>query len=181
MYRVLNEIHPKRILELGLGQTTRMIGRYTSTHEDVIHFVVEHDPAWIDFFKNDFVLSERSRIIQLEREMAPYKEAAEVRVFKDFAQQFKDEKFDFISIDAPLGVDMKQYSRIDVLKIMPACLAEDFIIMIDDTERPGEAQTVKEMKRVLEENGIVYATGRYSGIKDCTVISSINLKFVCSM
>lgn len=181
MYRILNEIHPQRILDLGLGQSTRMIGQYASSHENVTHFVVEHDPVWIDFFKKDFVLSERSQIMQLDREMEPYKEAAEVRVFKNFTQQFKGEKFDFISIDAPLGGDMKQYSRIDVLKLLPGCLADSFIIMIDDTQRPGEAQTVKEMKRVLEENGIAYATGRYSGVKDCTVISSINLKFVCSM
>ncbi len=59
MYRVLNEIRPKNILELGLGQSTRMIGQYAMAHEDVMHFVVEHDPEWIDFFTRDFALSSR--------------------------------------------------------------------------------------------------------------------------
>ena len=54
MYRVLNEIHPRRILELGLGQSTRMLGQYAAAHENVSHFVVEHDPEWIDFFQRDF-------------------------------------------------------------------------------------------------------------------------------
>ena len=84
MYRVLNEIHPKRILELGLGQSMRMLGQYAAVHEKVSHFVVEHDPEWIDFFQRDFQLSARSRIIQLERKMEPYKEASAVRVFKGF-------------------------------------------------------------------------------------------------
>ena len=181
MYRVLNEICPKRILELGLGQSTRMIGQYAMANEDVTHFVVEHDPEWIAFFKRDFALSERSRIIQLDREMEPYKEASEVRVFKGFADRFKNEKFDFISIDAPLGGDMKQYSRIDVLKILPDCLADDFVIMIDDSQRPGETQTVKEMTNKLENSGIAYKTGKYAGNKECTIISSWNLKFVCTM
>ena len=113
--------------------------------------------------------------------MIPFKEAEAVRVFKGFEEQFGGKKFDFISIDAPLGVDMKQYARIDVLKMLPGCLADSFIIMIDDTERSGETNTVNAMKEQLEQSGISFAVGRYSGDKDCTVICSENLKFVCSM
>ena len=177
----VNEICPKRILDLGLGQSTRMIGQYTMANEDVTHLVVEHDSEWIAFFKQAVALNDRSRIIQLDREMEPYKEAPQVRVFKGFAEQFKNEKFDFISIDAPFGLDMKQYSRIDVLKILPDCLADDFIIMIDDTDRSGERQTVKEMIAKLENSGISYKTGKYAGNKECIIICSENLKFVCSM
>ena len=181
MYRILNEIHPQHILELGLGQSTRMIGQYVSSQADAEHFVVEHDSEWIDFFSRDFALSERSKIIKLDREMIPFKEAETVRVFKGFEEQFGGKRFDFISIDAPLGGDMKQYARIDVLKMLPGCLADSFIIMIDDTERSGETNTVNAMKEQLEQSGIAFAVGRYSGDKDCTVICSENLKFVCSM
>ena len=76
---------------------------------------------------------------------------------------------------------MKEYARIDVLQMIPACLAEDFIIMIDDCERSGEKRTVMEMERVLQENQILYRKGKYSGKKDCIVIASNVLKFVCSM
>lgn len=181
MYRVLNEIQPQQILELGLGQSTRMIGQYVSSHEDAEHFIVEHDPEWIDFFSRDFALCERSKIIKLDREMISFKEAKAVRTFKGFEEQFGGSKFDFISIDAPFGGDMKQYSRIDVLKILPDCLANDFIIIMDDTERYGETNTVNAMKEQLKQSGIAFAMGRYSGDKDCTVICSENLKFVCSM
>ena len=181
MYRILNEVQPQNILELGLGQSTKMIGQYTSYYKRVHHQVVEHDPEWIDFFKKNYSLSERTKLIQLNREFVSYKEAEKVRVFKDFSQTFKGQKFDFISIDAPLGGDMKEYARIDVLQMIPTCLAEDFIIMIDDCERSGEAHTVMEMERVLQENQILYKKGKYSGKKDCIVIASNALKFVCSM
>lgn len=181
MYRILNEVQPQNILELGLGQSTKMIGQYTSYYKRVHHQVVEHDPEWIDFFKKNYSLSERTKLIQLNREFVSYKEAEKVRVFKDFYQTFKGQKFDFISIDAPLGGDMKEYARIDVLQMIPTCLAEDFIIMIDDCERSGEAHTVMEMERVLQENQILYKKGKYSGKKDCIVIASNALKFVCSM
>ena len=181
IYRILNEVQPQNILELGLGQSTKMIGQYTSYYKGVHHQVVEHDPEWIDFFKKNYSLSERTKLIQLNREFVSYKEAEKVRVFKDFSQTFKGQKFDFISIDAPLGGDMKEYARIDVLQMIPACLAEDFIIMIDDCERSGEKRTVMEMERVLQENQILYRKGKYSGKKDCIVIASNVLKFVCSM
>lgn len=87
----------------------------------------------------------------------------------------------FIIRDAPFGGDVKQYARIDVLKLLPDCLADEFVIMIDDTERSGEKNTVAEMTGVLKRNGIAYGIGKYSGVKDCTVISSANLIFVCSV
>lgn len=181
MYRVLNEARPKRILELGLGQSTRMIAQYAAVHEGVTHIVVEHDPDWIRFFQNDFELSARSKIVQLDREMAPYKEAEAVRVFKGFREMFAGQTFDFISIDAPLGGDMKQYARIDVLGLLPECLSEDFVIMIDDYERSGETHTLAEMERRLNECGIPYKRGRYSGKKDCALISAEHMGFLTTM
>ena len=76
---------------------------------------------------------------------------------------------------------MKQYARIDVLGMLPGCLAESFIIIIDDAERSGETHTIKEMSEALKSARIPFAMGRYSGKKDCMVICSDDLKFVCSM
>lgn len=181
MYRVLNEARPKRILELGLGQSTRMIAQYAAAHEDVEHIVVEHDAEWIAFFKNDFALSERTRIVQLDREMVPYKDAEAVRVFRGFREAFAGQKFDFIFIDAPLGGDMKQYARVDVLGLLPECLDGDFVIMIDDAERSGEIRTVAEMRKRLEETGIAHKCGRYSGKKDCVLICGEHSGFLTTM
>lgn len=180
MYRVLNEVHPRNILELGLGQSTRMIAQYAACCK-ARHQIVEHDPEWIEFFARSFKLLLCSSIVTLDRELVPYKEAEAVRVFKDFSKTFAGQRFDFISIDAPLGGDMKQYARIDVLQLLPDCLAEDFVIMLDDCERPGENHTWEEMKRVLSAAGVVYSEGAYGGVKDCRVMSSTSLKFVCSL
>lgn len=180
MYRVLNEVHPRNILELGLGQSTRMIAQYAACCK-ARHQIVEHDPEWIEFFARSFKLPPCSSIVTLDRELVPYKEAEAVRVFKDFSKTFAGQRFDFISIDAPLGGDMKQYARIDVLQLLPDCLAEDFVIMLDDCERPGEQHTWKEMEHALDSHGVKYATGVYSGKKDCWIMSSESLKFVCSM
>ena len=181
IYRVLNEVRPKRILELGLGQSTRLIGQYAAAFDDVEHIVVEHDLDWIRFFQNDFQLSERSQIVQLDREMIPYKEAEEVRVFKGFREAFAEKKFDFICIDAPLGSDMKQYSRIDVLSILPQSLQSSFIIMLDDFNRLGEQNAVKEIEVVLKAKKIPYSMGKQSGITNLCILTSLDYKFLTSL
>lgn len=181
MYRVLNEARPKHILELGLGQSTRMIAQYAAAFDDVEHIVVEHDQDWINFFKNDFALSQRTEIVRLDREMVAYKEAETVRVFKGFAERFAHKKFDFIFIDAPLGGDMKQYARIDVLKLLPDCLMDRFAIMLDDCERVGERHTIAEMENVLKQNRVAFHRGVYSGAKDVMIWTSPDQKFLCSM
>ena len=50
MYRVLDVVRPKAILELGLGQSTKMIAQYSMANTDVKHYVVERDLNWVAFF-----------------------------------------------------------------------------------------------------------------------------------
>ncbi len=181
MYRVLNESKPRKILELGLGQSTRMIAQYAAAHEGVEHYVVEHDPEWIQFFTNDFPLPAATKIVQLPWDFVPYREAESVRVYKDFGETFAGKKFDFISIDGPLGGDMKEYSRIDVLGLLPDGLDEDFVVLMDDYERPGERRTVKDMEARLTEAGVSVAAGTYSGNKKLILLTSQTRSFLASM
>lgn len=181
MYRVLNETRPKRILELGLGQSTRMIAQYAAAFQDVEHIVVEHDPEWVEFFCNDFPLPKNTKIVMLEREMVPYKDADAVRVFKGFKETFQGQKFDFISVDAPLGGDMKQYARIDVLNLIPDGLSDHFVIMVDDCNRIGETNTVKEIQQCLADYQIGHQTGWYQGEKISVLICPVRMGFLCSM
>ena len=82
-------------------------------------------------------------------------------------------------IDAPKGGE--GYSRMDVLKIIPQCLPESFTIMLDDYERNGEQNTIKEVLKVLDTHNIKYVTGVHSGEKDVIVITSEDNKFFCSL
>ena len=181
VYRILNEVKPRRVLELGLGQSTRLLGQYAAHNPEVQHTVVEHDPNWIQFFQQDFGLSKNSQIVQLEREYKQFKEDDRVLAFSNFKETFVGQKFDFISIDAPLGGEAIVYARIDILDLIPDSLAESFIIVLDDFNRQGEKNTIKVLEEKLKETGITYVRGVYSGQKDCLVICSEDLKFVCSM
>lgn len=181
VYRILNAVKPKKILELGLGQSTKLLSQYAKANKEVKHTVVEHDQEWIDFYKRENELAENTEILKLEREYRKYKNDDKVLAFKEFKENLQGQKFDFISIDAPLGANAKIYARVDVLEILPECLEEDFVIVIDDYNRKGEKNTVNEVERILKEYNISYCKGIYYGEKECMVISSKKLKFVCSM
>lgn len=181
VYRILNEVRPKNLLELGLGQSTRLIGQYAASNKEVQHTVVEHDPAWIQFFEQDFPLATNSEIVLLEREYRTFREDDHVLAFKNFKETFSGRKFDFISIDAPLGSEAIVYARVDILDLLPDVLADSFIIIMDDFNRQGEKNTVAVLEEILQKNEIAYEKGIYSGKKDCIVICSKNLKYVKSM
>lgn len=180
MYRILNETKPMQILELGLGQSTKMIAQYAQ-YKKAEHIVVEHDSSWADFFKNSFSMPECSKIEICELTFVPYKKEQAIRVYDGLKERLGNKKFDFISIDAPRGGDMKQYARIDILQMLPDCLGENFVILLDDYNRSGEQQTVREIGECLKKNGIAYKKGTYNGMKDCILICAEHLRFLTTM
>jgi hypothetical protein len=181
LYRVLNEIRPQGILELGLGQSTRMIAQYAEAHDDTRHVVVEHDQTWIDFFSRSYRLPGSTEILPLEWGYVPYGDAEAVRVYSGFKQALDSQRFSLISIDGPLGGDMPEYARIDVLGLMPDCLEASFVIMLDDCERDGESHTMAAMQNSLSDAGIEFRSCIYSGDKDLGLLCSTDLAFLCSL
>ena len=133
------------------------------------------------FSRNFDARTERSDIVQREWTMEPFRDVDAVRVFSGFQERFQSEHFDLISIDAPLGGDMKEYARIDVLKLLPDCLGENFVIMIDDSQRSGEINTIKEMENRLNACQIKYCIGRYKGDNECTLICAASESFLITM
>ena len=181
LYRVLNEMRPKHILELGLGQTTRMIGQYATFYEECSHHVVEHDEKWIDFFKRDFFLGGRTEVVNLALKNKTYCEDDMVLGYDNFKETFLNKKFDLISIDGPFGFNAKVYSRIDILELLPDCLQPSFVILIDDYDRKGEQNTVAQIKQKLNDYAIPFFFGEYAGKKNSCVIVSEDRAFLCSM
>ena len=181
IYRVLDEFKPQSILELGLGQSTKLIAQYVEANYGVCHKVIENDKKWITFFKNGNKISERTEIIYKELSESQLNGKEHIRCYKDFSNQIYPGKYDFIFIDAPIGWDMKEYSRIDILSILPDCLSGSFVIIVDDSQRQGERNTIAEIEKKLDENNILYSEGRYAGEKETCLIASQNWSFLSSL
>lgn len=181
LYRILNEIKPTSILELGLGQSSKMIAQYAAANSEIDYSIVEHDSDWVLFFSANQTLPFASHLIMLQLTMQPYQEAEHVRSYQDFGKQFSGRRFDLVLIDAPQGGDMKEYSRIDMLELIPQSLAERFIIILDDTNRSGERNTARAISKKLEDARIEHCSSVYAGEKQFTVWCSKDVRFLCSM
>lgn len=189
LYRILDEFQPKSILEMGLGQSTKMIGSYVkwkvNRNEECSHIVVEHDKTWIDFFNNSFELSSGTKVVQLDLSKVEIDASwvdggkTEVNIYVGVGEQLKEQKFDLIFIDGPFGSPV--YSRIDIIDLIPECLNESFILMLDDAERHGEQNTLTLIRNFLAESGIKHCMNYYTGQKATAIITSPELHFYCTM
>ena len=181
LYRVLDEFRPHSILELGLGQSTKMISQYVASQEDVTHKVIEHDESWRDFFKNGNKLSDRTQIIQKKLTETELNGKEHIRCYEDFEEGIVPGKYDLIFIDAPVGGDMPDYARVDILKIVPEALQGDFVIILDDYNRVSEKNMINELKKKFGREKMLISSGVYEGYKNMIILTSEKWKFLCTL
>lgn len=176
--RILNDGKPHKILDLGLGISSTIISHYCSKNTEMIHDIVEQDIDWSNFYKNNKEISQFTTIHILECLEKEYKGNI-INYYNAFESVVNNKKYDLISIDGPKGSD--RFSRRDIVDYIPEILAEDFIILMDDTNRIGEKDTIEEIKNKLESNNIEFYEGTYESVKNCNVIASKNNRFFCSL
>lgn len=180
LYRVLNEVKPRCILELGLGQSTKMLAQYAKANTNSSHFVIEHDPRWINFFQSDVQLPSNSHLVQLGLSCSNFK-GYNVTTYDNIRSYFgNSNQFDLISVDGPFGSNTR-YSRVDIVEMIPDSLSDSFVIMMDDTDRSGEKNTSQLIMDLLKSKKIDFSFGNYKGEKDITIICSESLKFLCTL
>ena len=180
MTRILNELQPHSVLDLGLGVSSTLISCYFTFKDDKedIHTIVEHNNDWIRFYLKQHPLSKASNIIIcncVEEKIngQPY------YVYEGLKERLANKKYSVISVDGPIGSD--KYSRRDILKLLPTILEDSFVIVFDDVNRIGEQKTIDEIKSILKDEKIMYHTGIYSGESDCCVIASDDNQYFCSL
>lgn len=181
LFRVLNSARPSSILELGLGQSTKMITQYVASNSAAKHRVVEHDTSWISFFREENDICKQSEIIPVDLVTAPFEEDDTVLMYKDFAEKVSDRTYDFISVDAPFGAEANIYARVDIISIIPKCLDDSFVIMVDDANRAGEQHMIVRLKEKLDKAGISYCCATYRGNKTTHILTSPDKKFLCTV
>lgn len=176
LYRILDEIKPQSILECGLGQSSKLTIQYAETNNAKLT-ICENNPEWLSFFKCQFPTADKYTKI-LDTEMVNIVPEYESRTYANFKNLIKDEKFDLILIDGPLGSE--HYSRPEILDIVDN-LNESFIILLDDMNRIGEQETWNLLKNKLKEKGISFKEKIYSSDKSLGMLVSQDLQYLTSL
>lgn len=176
--RILSDYKPEKILDLGLGESSKLISTYLEhylPHSN--HTIVEQDEKWALAFSNRFQLSERSKIVHCPLQVVEIK-GFQSQSYTHFKENITG-KFDLYIVDGPFGSE--RYSRYDIISLVENFDASDeFIIMMDDTNRPGERDTRNDIVSLLKSKNISHHLGDYQGNKTVSVICSDQFKFATS-
>ncbi len=180
LYRVLSSIKPNNILEFGLGQSSKMVHQYAQFF-DKKAITVEHDKDWVDFFLNGREGDYPVNIQMLDLEQIEYK-GERALVYKDCKKAFTDQKFDLVIVDGPFGFTPDTvYSRLQILDIVQECIADDFVIIMDDFDRKGEKNTVQEIFDCFARNNIGIVSREYVSVKNHILITTPRFHFLTTL
>ena len=177
--RILSDYKPNKIIELGLGESSKFVSNYLENYLfDSSHIIIEQDENWKNSFETSYKLSSRSKIVHCliqEKEIKGFK----TKMYQGLNEKI-NENFDLYIVDGPHG--SKRYSRYDIVSLA-SNFNEDhqFIIVMDDTNRQGEKDTVADIKEVLKMKNISFYQGDYVGNKCVTLIVSEKYKYSISM
>lgn len=182
LYRILNEVKPMNILELGMGETTKMIQKYKEAlNPNAFCVTVEHDKEWIELKRDNGISLDLINVVNAE--------LGEISVNGRNTKQYINlperlssfsKKFNLFLIDGPFGSE--NYSRYNIVElIMNNFLENEFIIIMDDYNRKGEKDTIDEMKKLLTGKGIDFGEAAYRGDKEFYILVSPKYRYLLSL
>ena len=150
LINVLEKSHPKRICELGAGQSTKIFEQYCDKNKAKL-FTIEHDKTWA---RKDTVLFPLVEKTSIDINGNIYETCNKYDGLEDWLKT--QNKFDFVSIDGPYGYGERKkytYARIQVLSfILLNKLSDRAYIFYHDSERPNSKTTMKEIEKQLGNN-----------------------------
>jgi predicted O-methyltransferase YrrM len=177
LYRVLERFRPKSILELGAGESTRMIAQYTNTFADSTCLTIDHNPYWIELIKENFPLAKDRHTCKTAELVAQTFENQPIKVYKNLDEIAKAhaESYDLIIVDG--GDSSDNFSRLSVLRCLDL-LAPTFTILIDDLDRNGEGHLLQLMNLYFNSRNIQISCKfiQENGLNKQMIISSADQK-----
>ena len=177
LYRILDKLRPLNILEMGLGQTTRLTSQYITYNNLQAKLIVcEHNADWIDVYRKDLPNTNNLDIHHFDLEYFDYEEQQNDK-YSGLLEYVKKQKFDLIIVDGPVGGN-KNLPRSNILDLIRNDnLADNFVIIFDDAERTGEQKTISLTQNLLKEKAINFTTYERCGIKRQHIITSTSYHF----
>jgi hypothetical protein len=159
--RALTEQAFSSVLELGAGQTTKLLGRYASI-SSVRVTTVEHDEAWIRRLR-DGVAPERHTLVR-----APIRSFMDSQVGRydwyDLDALFSAREalpFDLFVIDGPTGT--RHYSRFGIVPRFHDLCAEEWLVIWDDLDRSADLESFGEFVHRQQRAGVAVGCAFYVG------------------
>lgn len=145
--RVLVELKPASVLDIGCGQSTLLINDLVRTLEGPEPFVtsLDHDAHWAG------IIAAQVRHRVVTSPLRRTNVAGHVTDTYDWSLPELMGPFNLAVVDGPIG--RAQFSRVGALALAGR-MAEDFVIIMDDVDRQGERDTADLLLASLRARGM---------------------------
>ena len=176
--RVLKEYKPAKILEMGLGESSKFISVYLDNYlYNTEHYILEQDKDWAAHFNKNFQLSKNSRIVISPLTTKIIKDN-NVKCYEDLSV-INNQIYNLYVIDGPFG--SINFSRFEIVELSKGFSTDDeFIIIMDDYNRVGEQNTIAALIEILNDKKITFYSNVYSGKKEVFILGTEKYKHVQS-
>ncbi|MFG1919002.1 class I SAM-dependent methyltransferase [Micromonospora sp. NPDC048898] len=156
---VLNEVvinRRRHIVELGSGISSVYLGRLARQRGGQV-WTVEHDEQWADTIEQQLADESLDDVVTVVR--APLAPTASAWPHEENAwyetdairRGIADQPIDLLIIDGPPASDVaRQHSRYPAIPFFASLLADDYAIILDDIDRPGEQEIMKRWEQDLD-------------------------------
>jgi hypothetical protein len=132
-------------LELGAGQSSLLLDALARAGRIGTALTLEHDADWA------------ARIgarVGHEVRTAPLRPAEVLGVAAATYDFAPERRYDIVVVDGPIGTPRR--SRWGALKLLETALADEFVVLFDDAERPGERETIARFLAMQPAAGHVF-------------------------
>lgn len=168
MIDILENFKPKRICELGSGQSTQIFETFCNKYNAKL-YSIEHDKYYKCNSTILLPLIDEKTSININGHI--YESCNKYNGLEEWLE--KQNKFDFILIDGPFGYGYRKnfkYSRIQVLSFVLLNKIEDnAYILYHDSERNNAKTTLKEFERLLNEYKFTFDKQIINNIPELTI------------
>lgn len=179
--RLLNDYRPGKILEFGLGESSKVVSTFLDNSlTESRHTVVEENPDWRDEFQRRYTLGGRSEVVILEGAEKQADGGVVYRGYNGIEKLVQNDKYDLYVVDGPTG--SKRCSRFDIVTAAEVLAEEDeFLIVIDDYNRAGERETVERLLESFRDRGIEIHVGEYVGKASQAILATNKYRFATTL
>lgn len=162
---ILRERTVSNILELGVGQSTRLLIQYAKKfHKQLM--LIDNDKTWLDRATEGY-----QELNKVSAELVPM--IVDGRKVNWYSCDRPQSKYDFLLIDGPIAYKRSiKYNRLGILNWIPHILQDEFIIVVDDTNRGGEYLLAKRIMDKCREQSIQANTRMVNGGNSQTIIAT---------
>ena len=159
LYRILDEFHPKSILELEFDQASKVTAQYAKAYK-TSHVIFANDRERVEHFIRCWGISLHNTVIYGSTLIEDDRNFKGV-LYQNFTEVTRNQMYELILLKCPQYKE-ELYAHVEVLQRMPDILCKDFVILMDHVEEDCCNRILESMIDILRKNNIKFLRKDFS-------------------